>query len=427
MTLGASLRFDHAFLSVEQEHRIHCMLELTAPPIPHDRQAAAAASGPRDRPLRVDVGREAGDRQAGRRLPGPSAALRRPALDRRVRRRGHARPRAGAGRRRSAPRSRPRSGDLDRAVRPTCPAAGSRASSSSAAVAGGAGPKKVLLLSDGLANVGIDDAGELAKLAHGAADDGVGTTTIGFGDGFDEDLMTGMANEGGGSAYFAPGVDDVPGIFAQEFDDLVALVAQNLSVEIRPDPDAVPMVVGAERVPGRVGSRRHPGAGRRRLRRGAPAHRLRARRPEPRDARSGDGRRGDRAVRLDRRRGRRARAACAGHGQPRLGRRPRRRRDRQRGDRGGRDPRERSGAGGSARARAARRLRGGERAAPQGRRGPASRGARLEAGRRAARAGRADRSTTAVRWSSARSAWTTRRRCGTSRTSSVADGRKGIE
>ena len=37
-TLGASLRFDHAFLSVEQEHRIHCMLELTAPPIPHDRQ-----------------------------------------------------------------------------------------------------------------------------------------------------------------------------------------------------------------------------------------------------------------------------------------------------------------------------------------------------------------------------------------------------
>ena len=30
-TLGASLRFDHAFLSVEQEHRIHCMLELTAP------------------------------------------------------------------------------------------------------------------------------------------------------------------------------------------------------------------------------------------------------------------------------------------------------------------------------------------------------------------------------------------------------------
>jgi Ca-activated chloride channel family protein len=99
-----------------------------------------------------------------------------------------------------------------------------------------------VLLSDGHANVGVDDAGELAKLARGAADEGVSTTTIGFGHGFDEDLMTAMANEGGGNAFFAPGVDDVPGIFAQEFDDLVALVAQNLSVEIRPDGDAVSVV-----------------------------------------------------------------------------------------------------------------------------------------------------------------------------------------
>src|SRR3954470_23856366 len=37
-TLGASLRFDHQFLAVEQEQRIHCMLELTAPPIPNDRR-----------------------------------------------------------------------------------------------------------------------------------------------------------------------------------------------------------------------------------------------------------------------------------------------------------------------------------------------------------------------------------------------------
>ena len=35
MTLGASLRFDHSFLSVEQAQRIHCMLELTAPPVPN--------------------------------------------------------------------------------------------------------------------------------------------------------------------------------------------------------------------------------------------------------------------------------------------------------------------------------------------------------------------------------------------------------
>jgi Ca-activated chloride channel family protein len=45
-------------------------------------------------------------------------------------------------------------------------------------VSGGTGPKKVLLLSDGLANVGVTDAAKLAQMAHGATDEGVGTTTI---------------------------------------------------------------------------------------------------------------------------------------------------------------------------------------------------------------------------------------------------------
>ncbi|MEP6973386.1 MAG: hypothetical protein ABI869_04480 [Actinomycetota bacterium] len=104
-------------------------------------------------------------------------------------------------------------------------------------VSGDTGPKKVLLLSDGLANVGVTDAAQLAQMAHGATDEGVGTTTIGFGDGFDEDLMTVMADQGAGSAYFAAGVDEAAGIFAQEFEDLVSVVAQNLSVEIRPTQD----------------------------------------------------------------------------------------------------------------------------------------------------------------------------------------------
>jgi Ca-activated chloride channel family protein len=105
------------------------------------------------------------------------------------------------------------------------------------ATPGGDGPKKVLLLSDGLANVGITDAAELARMARGATDEGVGTTTIGFGDGFDEDLMTQMADQGAGNAYFAAGVDEAAGIFAQEFEGLVSLVAQNLSVEVRPTQD----------------------------------------------------------------------------------------------------------------------------------------------------------------------------------------------
>jgi Ca-activated chloride channel family protein len=96
------------------------------------------------------------------------------------------------------------------------------------------GPRKVLLLTDGLANVGITDPEALVALARQAGDDGIGTTTIGFGLDFDEVLLTRMAQAGGGNAHFAETPEDAPGIFAQESEDLVQLVAQNVSVEIRP-------------------------------------------------------------------------------------------------------------------------------------------------------------------------------------------------
>jgi Ca-activated chloride channel family protein len=62
----------------------------------------------------------------------------------------------------------------------------------------------------------------------------VGTTTIGFGEDFDEDLLTAMADAGRGNAHYAPTPEAAPEIFAKEFEDLVSLVAQNVSVEIRP-------------------------------------------------------------------------------------------------------------------------------------------------------------------------------------------------
>ncbi len=96
------------------------------------------------------------------------------------------------------------------------------------------GLRRVLLLTDGLANRGITDPARLAALAGQAAGHGVSTTTIGVGEGFDEDLLTAMADAGGGESHYAEGADDVPGIFAREFGDLATLVAQNLTLELRP-------------------------------------------------------------------------------------------------------------------------------------------------------------------------------------------------
>lgn len=96
-------------------------------------------------------------------------------------------------------------------------------------------PRKVLLLTDGQANVGITEPGPLVSLAAGAFGSGIGTTTIGYGSDFDEDLLGAMADAAGGNAHYAPTADAAPTIFAAEFDGLTRLVAQNVSVEIRPE------------------------------------------------------------------------------------------------------------------------------------------------------------------------------------------------
>jgi Ca-activated chloride channel homolog len=96
------------------------------------------------------------------------------------------------------------------------------------------GVRRVLLLSDGHANQGIRDRSTLERMATEVAGGGVSTTTIGFGDGFDEHLMTAIADAGSGHGYFAETPDDAAGIFADEFADLATLVAQNVSVEVRP-------------------------------------------------------------------------------------------------------------------------------------------------------------------------------------------------
>ena len=94
--------------------------------------------------------------------------------------------------------------------------------------------KRVVLLSDGQANEGITDPDALAQLAAGANAEHVSTSTIGFGDGFDETLMASIADAGAGNDYFCGGPDQALAVFAAEFEGLASIVAQNVSVEVRP-------------------------------------------------------------------------------------------------------------------------------------------------------------------------------------------------
>jgi len=233
--LSASVRFDHPLLAVEREHRVHCMLELTAP------EAPATERRPLHLALVIDrSGSMAGDKleatkacaaYLARRL-GPTDELAVITYDDEVR---LELPLGPVGHEQFA---------LEHALHRIQPGGMTNLSGGwlkgveqLRAVPGGDGPKKVLLLTDGLANQGVTDPDALTEMAKRTGEDGVGTTTIGFGDGFDEELLTSMADAGAGNAYFAPSPEEAPGIFAQEFEGLVALVAQNLSVEIRPSDE----------------------------------------------------------------------------------------------------------------------------------------------------------------------------------------------
>ncbi len=58
---------------------------------------------------------------------------------------------------------------------------------------------RVLLLTDGLANYGVTHPEHIVSLARMNRGDGITTTTMGVGLDFNEDLLTRMASEGGGS------------------------------------------------------------------------------------------------------------------------------------------------------------------------------------------------------------------------------------
>ena len=95
---------------------------------------------------------------------------------------------------------------------------------------------RVLLLTDGMANVGITDPESLVNMAREVASSGITLSTFGLGEDFQEDLLKSMAEAGSGNFYYIESPDQIPGIFEQELSGLLSIVAQNIRVKITPGP-----------------------------------------------------------------------------------------------------------------------------------------------------------------------------------------------
>lgn len=94
---------------------------------------------------------------------------------------------------------------------------------------------RVVLLSDGLANVGPESVEELGDLGASLGRENISVTTIGLGLDFNEDLMTRLAAKSDGNHMFAETPADVQKAFQQEFDDVLSVVAKNVGIYINLD------------------------------------------------------------------------------------------------------------------------------------------------------------------------------------------------
>jgi Ca-activated chloride channel family protein len=106
---------------------------------------------------------------------------------------------------------------------------------------------RVVLLSDGLANVGPSTPADLARLGAALIKEGISVTTIGIGTDFNEDLMTQLADRSDGNHYFVESGRDLPRIFAAELGDVLSVAARKVIIEIDcPDGVRPIRIIGRE-------------------------------------------------------------------------------------------------------------------------------------------------------------------------------------
>jgi len=117
-----------------------------------------------------------------------------------------------------------------------------------APVASGLG--RVVLLSDGLANVGVTDPATIAEDVARATADGVTTSTIGLGRQFDERMMRHLADAGRGSYTFVESPDQLAELFATELAGLSALRGRELRLALVGRGVRIAAALGGARVEG---------------------------------------------------------------------------------------------------------------------------------------------------------------------------------
>jgi Ca-activated chloride channel family protein len=112
---------------------------------------------------------------------------------------------------------------------------------------------RIVLLSDGLANIGPRMPEDLGRLGAALMKENISVTTVGVGTDYNEDLMAKLAQNSDGNTYFVESSVDLPGIFSAELGDVLNVVAKKVKVTITLLDNVLPVnIIGREgRIRGR--------------------------------------------------------------------------------------------------------------------------------------------------------------------------------
>jgi Ca-activated chloride channel family protein len=93
---------------------------------------------------------------------------------------------------------------------------------------------RVILLTDGLANVGVTNPDQIAADAMTFSQRGIYLSTIGLGMDMNDPLLSKLARQGNGAYHFVDSASEMDKIFLQEAEGLVERVADDIRASIRP-------------------------------------------------------------------------------------------------------------------------------------------------------------------------------------------------
>jgi len=99
---------------------------------------------------------------------------------------------------------------------------------------------RIILCSDGVANVGLTEADEILNVIRSEARRGIELTTVGFGmDNYNDVLMEKLADHGDGGYWYVDDLDEARRVFVESLTGTLQTVARQAKAQIEFNPDLV--------------------------------------------------------------------------------------------------------------------------------------------------------------------------------------------